>query len=619
MRNPILALVFAVAVAGPVASQACSSAPQVLRTYDPWQASFFYGWTYGMSLNLVFDLDVQVPVTVNEFWMTTYDQGLGAPATPNQVGNIAEARVYMIPGSWAGQTASPAAWGVASPASGQPEVFADLTVVPWSGTSPVDNFRDASGNPAVLTLQPGQYGVCIEVLPTSYAGTPLVLQNPGRLHTIGVAPNPGLTWSDGRLAISNDGIMSNGWYSVDASGALVPNPTPSSPIDSINLGIDYTLSPTAAAWQRVGEGCYDRPRMIYELLAANATAIALVNTSWSFTFVPDPFGGYYQLAAGGPAYDGVTPAANGVDLATQPFTLSTTASWDDASLVLPLSAATFPSGFPYPGGTCTDVTVNSNGKVYLGVMTLPSGSAHGASYGSTAAFRDLNAQHAPFHTDLDVTTGGAIYLEDPSPNGGIRLTWHDVPNWNHSGTSNRIQLELLPNGDVTWAFGGSLANQGAGNDALTGFSGGNGDPLSTPVVWSAITSVTTGNGSSAPALSLSARPIVGTGVEFVVGDLQPATATPIGGLLSVAVAGAAPPVPLQPFGMPGCFGHVDLGAVMFTTLLANPASTDMRWAWNVPAAAQGLTIHAQAATFTPNPLNAPGILVTNGICVRAGQ
>ena len=380
MRHAIATLTACLASALAVPAQGCGTSPRLLRTFDPWQASFFYGWNYDFSVQMVFDLEVKAAVTVNEVWMTTYNQGAGNPPIPDQVGNVAEVRIYLIPGTRTGHHGSPAAWGVAAPASGQPEVFGELTVVAWPGTSPIRNFKDALGNPTTFTLQPGLYGVCLEILPTNYTGTPLVLQNPGRLSTIGRSPNTGAIHNDDLLTIRNDGIMQDGWHSVDANGALVANPTPSTPVDAMNLGIDYTPAPTTAIWTVTGPGCYATP----------------------------------------------------------------------------------------------------------------------------------------------------------------------------------------------------------------------------------------------PSLALSARPVLGTTIDAIVGDLDPATTTPFGGFVTVATDDAGAPVSLAPFGLAGCQAHFDFGAVLLCTFLTNPNHTEMRWSLPIPTAALGLALHLQAATLTPNAGNAAGILVSNGVCMRPG-
>jgi hypothetical protein len=49
----------------------------------------------------------------------------------------------------------------------------------------------------------------------------------------------GAIHNDDLLTIRNDGIMQDGWHSVDASGALVPNPTPSTPPSSARTAAHF--------------------------------------------------------------------------------------------------------------------------------------------------------------------------------------------------------------------------------------------------------------------------------------------------------------------------------------------------------------------------------------------
>ncbi|MCA8977293.1 MAG: hypothetical protein KDC98_21405 [Planctomycetes bacterium] len=618
-------------------AQNCNTAPpaQTLATYRPWQATNYFGNVAGNTMNLMVDIDVQSPITINSMNVTTYDQGVGSPVVPNQVGNVARVNIYLIPTTRSGNETNMAAWGLTT--LGQPDISADLTIVAWNGDSPINNFQDALGNPQQFNIAPGQYGMCIEYVPTTWTGTPLAAQNPGSLHCIGVATNPGTTWGDQFLSMTNDGMCQNGWQTVDPlTGAIGPNVgTINGAQGSINLEINYTPAASAAISIPFGAGCYDKPRMVYEQIPAG-TAPDLVDTTWSFFYQAGS--GNYLIIPGGPGYDAVNPVNNGTNVVAGAYTSSSSASWDDACVVVALDPLVFTSGFDFPGGNCTDITINSNGKIYLGNTVDGSFDTCGANYGSTAPFQGNTAnttlpQLSPWNTDLDptdpsiftATTG--IYVEQPSPNGGIRVTWHNVPNWPAvAGAFCDIQMELTPGGNVTWAFGGptstgtnGLVCVGGGNDAIVGFSAGNGLPLSTPVDFSALAGYTTGDGAYSPTLSLAARPVVGTNVDVTVSNLSPGTGQPFGGFLSVSLGGVASPgLPLQGFGLPGCFGHINIAQVAFTVLLTNPSNTDMTWTWvNIPNAV-GVQTFMQAATFTTTPHNAIGMLVTNGLCAKIG-
>lgn len=74
---------------------------------------------------------------------------------------------------------------------------------------------------------------------------------------------------------------------------------------------------------------------------------------------------------------------------------------------------------------------------------------------------------------------------------------------------------------------------------------------------------------------------------------------------------------LAPF-LDGCDAHVDLGQLLFLTILANTGAPEMRWNWTAPASANGLQLYLQGATFTPNVHDATGWLLSNAVCASIG-
>src|SRR5690606_13638682 len=113
--------------------------------------------------------------------------------------------------------------------------------------------------------------------------------------------------------------------------------------------------------------------------------------------------------------------------------------------------------------------------------------------------------------------------------------WDNVWNWQDTAAgaplseANFVQMELLPNGLVFLSYGNSLGNGGSvDNEAVVGFSPGGGQPLSAAIDWSAIASLTTGNGAGI-SLDASGRPVLGTTVDLVV-DLIPSS-SPVAGVI----------------------------------------------------------------------------------------
>lgn len=379
-------------------------------------------------------------------------------------------------------------------------------------------------------------------------------------------------------------------------------------------GYNIVEDASCAAKSTYGVGCYDRPRMVFEQFSAGAP-VDLVNTSWTFVFSGDS----YIVLPIGPAYDATTPALAGVDLVTQTFTSSSSASWDDACMIQTLPVAQFPNGFPYPAAvpsTCTEITINSNARIYLGSTFDTSFAANGANYASLSPFQGTSGpglpQHSPFNVDLDPSFAGQIWYEAPSPNGGVRITWVGVPNWagGIATVNNDIQVEFLPNGDVTYAFGASLGTGGsAGNDAITGFSAGGGEPLSTMVDWSTLNGYITGNGDIAVTLDADATPVLGTTINMVTGNI------PANTLLLATFYGFSqfdPGLPLGGLGLVGCQQYCSTDAT--NTAILPGSSYSQPFALPTSTAFAGFNLYAQSAALAPGTIpNALGVGTSNGV------
>ena len=370
-----------------------------------------------------------------------------------------------------------------------------------------------------------------------------------------------------------------------------------------------------------GTGCYDRPRMVHEKILGNTVPIDLINTQQSLIYTTGANGGNYIILQSGPAYDAVTPALNGVNLATLPFTSAYGATWDDASITRPLSTTTFPNGFPFPGvgnPSTSVITVNSNGKVYLGSVINSTFATNGSNYNLIAPFQGTTGGGLPvlaaFNVDIDPVVGGQIWYEDPSPNGGVRITWASVPNWLQTGGPPvgicDIQMELLPAGMVTFAYGPSLANGGSlNNAAIIGYSAGGGQPVSAQVDWSVINAYLSGDGSIPLTIASSARPVLGTTINLTVGNM------PAGTPFAAVIYGLTkfnPGISLTGVGMDGCFQYGSQEAVVLGALPGASFSS----AFSIPnnTAYVGVRVVCQGVAYNPPAVpNVLGALSSGGI------
>lgn len=191
----LTSLSIALAVTAAATAQNCSVAPaqRTLSNRPDFIGSFYY-----VMQNHLFDLNVQRDISISEIRTWTYDQGVGNPPVPNQVGNTAVVNVYTCPITRLGnETLNPANPGSPWTLLGS----GTLTVVATPGESPI------VFNPPLL-LAAGQYGIALNYQ------NPIAGSNPGQLHCLGLSPNPGTPVSDQFVTYSNDSIQGTAWTGV---------------------------------------------------------------------------------------------------------------------------------------------------------------------------------------------------------------------------------------------------------------------------------------------------------------------------------------------------------------------------------------------------------------------
>ena len=611
----------------------------LLRTFDPWAVSFYYPSSNGNTLNQYVDVNVAAPLTINQILSTSYDQGAGSTTPPDQVGNIAEVRIYTVPGTHIGQEQTPTAW--THIATGE------MTIVAWNGDCVTQNFKDpVTLAPAPLVLPAGAYGICVEYIPTTWQGTTALPQtnvpllNPGNLSCIGYSPTayPDPLQSDQFLQMSNGDIQTSGWQTVDTAGVLNPNTNIGGIFsDQPNLAFDYTPDPNAGTTVGLGGGCYDLPFMIYEQIAGGTQPIDLNGTTYTAILTPSQNGGFYQISQGGIPY--APPPAGATNLtqggAGALPVANSSGNLDDATFAYTPS---FPISLPSPNGglQATELGINTNGKVYFDTVA-PSATSfqyNGANYGSIVPFRDEVTQWCVFNTDLDPSVGqGDIYVMEPSPNlGGVMIWWDDVPNWPAvAGETMSFSIEMTLDGSVVnIAYGATLWNGSAGtsgNDAIVGFSAGNGEPVGGATDWSAIPALpgaaVSGDGSSAPTLELSNRPIAGSAADMVMGNLPVYPGgVPHIGLYALNISGSTTPVDLGIIGAPGCPFYPSLAPspIIATGIESATLPGEIRLPFPFNSNTAGLDVYAQgAALHVQFPPNALGFTLTNGVCIKIGS
>jgi hypothetical protein len=372
----------------------------------------------------------------------------------------------------------------------------------------------------------------------------------------------------------------------------------------LNLRIHYTAAATAAYSVQFGDGCYFHPQAFYQDFLPSVTPPNLQNTG--LQMIPLSPNNYVVVPTASAI---VPPTSASITLGAPTAGSSGAGNWDDAYLV-----QTLPFTFPYAGGSTSVISIGSNGYIFLNSESSTSFDVCGASYGSIGTFRDHQGRICPYFHDLDPTVGGGIFYEpDPSATPTfVTITWQNLQEFGVSTAVNTFQLKLNNSGLVEINYG-VLANQSAGNDAIAGFTPGNGARLPAPQNLVATMPFQSGDGSIPPVLGLSARPVLGQSTNLVTTNITAGTLF----VFQVTGFGTIPAgVNLAPIGMPGCFQYVVPVTSLVLPVIGGQSSTSI-FIPNVPAFA-GTVVSSQSAPLTAG-LNAAGILASNGVCMKIGN
>ena len=405
-----------------------------------------------------------------------------------------------------------------------------------------------------------------------------------------------------------------------------------------NGTIYYTSAPGQATKESYGASC-DFPSQFGELFA-QGDPVDLANTSWTFT---DNGAGRWIVAAGGIPYDAASAQAAGTDI-TDPaspwttWTSSSSASWDDATLVLTPSAGpfTYPDATAGASASAAQVSINTNGSIRFGDQGTDNSFAFNGGNGNVAAvfggtagpalpnlalfFNDLNP-------DIAGGGGGTIWIEDNvgGGSGGLRVTWDSVPNWDAGAgvpaELNDLQLTILP-GLMFLSFGPNVGNGGsAGNAGIVGWSQGD-SSADNRVDWTVdMVSFTSGSGYVGPTTDASASPVLGTTVDLTVSGLQPTAV--VGGFV-IGLTQLNPGIPLS-----GTLGvNCELLATLDKVEVALNVGGVAQYSLPIPnnnsligAAiyAQGFGLDAALVGPSGGELNSLGATMGNGVKLTLGN
>jgi len=337
--------------------------------------------------------------------------------------------------------------------------------------------------------------------------------------------------------------------------------------------------------------------------------------------------------AAGPA---VTIATTAIAGTNGPFTAATSTGpgtateWDDClsvSMTLPTTGA-WAAGFPFPGGSTTQVRISSNGCVFL--SNTPTETF--GFYDDTARFLNDRPRHCIAWGDLDCSQviGGTLHYEiiPSAPDDYVQISWNQVPEWAGVPTGNpfNMQMRLYAGGNVEYIYGSTMSWTTGGAPALVGFSYGNGatDPGNSDISALLPTTFQTGDGTTPSVLTMSDRPVIGTSPNFVTTNIPGYCGFNLVVLAFTNMGGLG--FDLGIFSMPSCSLWISSPPTFATAASLGsvgpfPGASVQPLVIPNNAIYNGTTLYVQAAQLVPPNLpqtNPAGIVVTNAVCMRVG-
>ncbi|MCA8944309.1 MAG: trypsin-like peptidase domain-containing protein [Planctomycetes bacterium] len=342
---------------------------------------------------------------------------------------------------------------------------------------------------------------------------------------------------------------------------------------SFDLTIACTSTGGTATEAAYGTGCYDRVRSFYE--APAVAAFDLISAT--LTLAPNPNGGY----------DVTTAAGSWVD------PLSADLGLDDDGL----SQHTLPFTLNYPGGSTNQITICSNGYIWL------DGTSTGADWNpTTAEFTDEAPRLAPCWHDFDPTSGGSVHYDVIG--GFVYVSWVDVPEFGELNT-NSFQVMITPLGTIQYRY--QTVSNGHGGATIVGFSSGNGALLPAESDLSAITTLSTSGPDAVPlTLTATTRPVLGTTQTMTISNIP---ATTVAGAVMYGLTQYPTGVELSIIGMPDC----SLWSTSeFTIAFSGTPTATADWPIGNDIGLMGLHVFTTAAVIAPGQ-NALGVITSNGI------
>lgn len=362
---------------------------------------------------------------------------------------------------------------------------------------------------------------------------------------------------------------------------------------------------SCATTASVGRGCNNVSGSFYQKWGTNAAmSAALTNRSLSLINT----GAGYVLAQGAATF--VVPSATAASLAAS----------NNGEFVIPL-----PSPLSYPGGTTSQLVVNTDGHIST-TSNLPfPGNNYNFMPVVDGMLNAANPIWAVCWHNFNTTELGSGFIKHEAVGTQYIVTWDNVESLPGNATTQtanpcRFQAQFdLTTGNVNYVYqtmttiGGSQSY----DDTVVGWSPGGPSPDVGPIDVVTLTSLPLAPVETLPLkVAASAAPVLGNTIDFVTSNAPP-LGIGINFLSVVALPG--PGLDLGILGAPGCFAHVDVNAGVGNLISNVPGLPGLTVSLPIPSnpALAGFALSSQSVWLEPSA-NAFGILTSNGVNLSLG-
>jgi hypothetical protein len=263
---------------------------------------------------------------------------------------------------------------------------------------------------------------------------------------------------------------------------------------------------------------------------------------------------------------------------------------------------TLSSAMPVPGGSTTELVIESNGRVTLGLV------GPGTDFSPNPA--DLQALGtvtlAPHWHDMNPAATGSGKITFEEINGIAYVTFDDVYSFGQTfGSTFQVQLNVVT-GDITIVW---VSSSLVGNNVLAGFTAGGATSLPSQKDLSTdLTTAFQSYDSERLPLTLGANnPVLGNNWTLTADNIDPVS--PFALFFLGSAQGPGVPLPAIGLNAPGCSVWIDTVLVDLVGLASNGSATASLPIPNNPNLT-GATLSAQAICLSLS--NVANLLTSNG-------